>query len=117
MAMSTCSSWQNASRSATSRIVRPSPKLTPTLRCGGVEHADQVETLLGEAPIAGQRRAQRAGADDDHVPRALQAQTALDLVDQPVDLVAHAARAELAEVREVLADLRGVKVDQLGELL
>ncbi len=83
----------------------------------GVEHGDQLEALLGEAAVAGQGGAQRAGAHDDHVPRALEAETALDLVDQAVDLVAHAARAELAEVREVLADLGRVQVDHAGELL
>ena len=36
---------------------------------------------------------------------------------QIADVVADAANAELAEVREVLADLRGVQVELLGERL
>ena len=36
---------------------------------------------------------------------------------QVLDVVADAADAELAEVREVLADLRGVEVELLGERL
>ena len=36
---------------------------------------------------------------------------------QLLDVVADAAHAELAEIREVLADLRGVEVELLGERL
>ena len=55
--------------------------------------------------------------DDRHPQPAIEAENLPEVAPQLLDVVAHAADAELAEVREVLADLRGVEMELLGERL
>ena len=58
-----------------------------------------------------------AGAEQRDVVLAGGAQDLADLRDERVDVVAHAALAELAEAGEVAADLRRVDVRVVAELL
>ena len=67
--------------------------------------------------IVGEREAEVAGAHDRDAQLAIEAEDLPQVAPQILDVVADAADAELAEVREVLADLRGVEVELLGERL
>ena len=67
--------------------------------------------------IVGEREAEVAGAHDRDAQLAIEAENLPQVALQIVDVVADAADAELAEVREVLANLRGVQVELLGERL
>src|SRR5437879_5669056 len=58
-----------------------------------------------------------AKADEHHRPLAVEPEDLLELGLQPGHVVADAADAELPEVSEVLADLRRVQVESIGELL
>ena len=65
----------------------------------------------------GDRLAEVPGAEQGDVVLAGGAQDLADLRDQRVDVVAHSALAELAEARQVAADLGGVDVRVVGQLL
>ena len=67
--------------------------------------------------IVGEREAEVAGAHDRDAQLAIEAEDLAQVALQIADVVADAADAELAEVGEVLADLRGVEVELLGERL
>ena len=67
--------------------------------------------------IVGEREAEVAGAHDGDAQLAIEAEDLPQVALQVADVVADAADAELAEVGEVLADLRGVEVELLGERL
>ena len=67
--------------------------------------------------IVGQRETEVAGAHDGDAQVAIEAENLPQMPAQILDVVADAADAELAEIREVLADLRGVEVELLGERL
>src|SRR5918999_678614 len=84
---------------------------SPTLRRSGVGKAATPET--GGAEMCGEV----AGAEQRDVVLAAGAQDLADLRDQRVDVVADPALAELAEARQVAADLRRVHVRVLGQLL
>ena len=75
------------------------------------------EAPLVEAGVVGEGLTEVAGADDHDRPVVGQAELAAHLVREVVDLVADAAGAVGAEVREVLADLRRVDAGQLGQPL
>ena len=84
----------------------------------GVEDRHDAEAVVGEDVRAGgDGPAEVAGAEQRDVVLAGGAQDLADLRDERVDVVADAALAELAEAREVAADLRGVDVRVLRELL
>ena len=61
--------------------------------------------------------AQVADADDHDGPVVGQAELAGDLVEEELDVVPHASGPVGAQVREVLAHLRGVDAGQGGEAL
>ena len=106
----------SSGRSSTWRIARP-PTRSPTLAGSASTSAATAEPALGEAPVVRQRVPEVADADDDDRPVLGEPQLAADLVDQVRDVVAHAAGAVGAEVREVLADLRRVHAGGLGQRL
>ncbi len=82
-----------------------------------VEDRRDVEAVVDEHRRAGDGAAEATRADQRDVVLARGAQDAADLADQRVDVVADAALAELAEPREVAADLRRVDVRVLGDVL
>ena len=92
-------------------------RLLADLRAQVVEQRDDLEAFLPEARIVGQRQTEVAGADDRDAQLAIETEDLAQVPLQIADVVADAADAELAEVREVLADLRGVQVELLGERL
>ena len=79
--------------------------------------ADDLEAFLAEARIVGERQPEIAGAHDRDAQLAVEAEDLPQMPLQIADVVADAADAELAEIREVLADLRGVQMELLGERL
>ena len=87
------------------------------LRRIGVEDRHDAEAVVGEDVRGGDRLAEVPGAEQRDVVLAGGPQDLADLRDERVDVVAHAALAELAEAREVAADLRRVDVRVVGELL
>ncbi len=76
-----------------------------------VEDADEAKPLVDETAIAGECGAEQACPDDHDVPGAVEPKAPVDLLNKPCDFVPDTARAKLAEIREVLADLGGVETD------
>ena len=94
------------------------PTFSPTLRAVGVEDRHDAEAVVGEDVRARRSRWPRWPAPNSAMlcwPRG--PQDLADLRDERVDVVADAALAELAEARQVAADLRRVDVGVVGELL
>jgi len=83
----------------------------------GVEDGDHLEAVVGEDRRAGDRLAEVAGPEEGDVVLAGGAEDLADLGDQRVDVVADAPLAELAEPREVAANLGRVDVRVVGQLL
>src|SRR5262249_40949276 len=75
------------------------------------------ETFLPEARIVGEREPEVAGAHDRDAQLAVETEDLPQVALQIADVIADAADAELAEVREVFPDLRGVEVKLFGERL
>jgi hypothetical protein len=82
-----------------------------------VEHGDDLEAVVGEDVGAGDRLAEVADAEEGDVVLAGGAQDLADLPHQRLDVVADATLAELAEAREIAADLGRVDVGVVGEFL
>src|SRR5437867_11359261 len=82
-----------------------------------VEQRDDVKSVAVESSIVGQGHAEVSGTDDDDGTRAVDAQRSRQYRLELGDVVADAARAELAETSQVLADLRGVEVKALRHLM
>src|SRR3954447_5185963 len=89
----------------------------PDLAVVGVEDRHNPEAVVSEDVRAGDRLAEVARAEQRDVVLAARAQDLADLGHERVDVVAHAALAELAEAGEVAPDLRRVDVRVVGELL
>ena len=104
-------------RSWMSWIGTPPRDCWPTFSLQGVEQRRDLEAFLAEPGIVGEREAEIAGAHDRDAQLAIEAENLAQVALQIADVVADAADAELAEVGEVLADLRGVQVELLGERL
>ena len=83
----------------------------------GVDQRGDPEAAGGEAAVVGERGAEVTDTDDDDRPVLGQAELAGDLVDEVLDVVADTAGPVGAEVREVLAQLRGVDPGRGRELL
>ena len=98
-------------------IGTPLARLVADLLVGRVEERGDLEAFLTESGIVGERQAEVAGAHDRHAQPPVEAQDLAQVPAQLLDVVADAAHAELAEVREVLANLRGVQMELLGERL
>ena len=97
-------------------MVRSPTRLADLLGVG-VDDGDDPVAAGAEAPVVGEGVAEVPDADDGDGPVVGEAQLARDLVEQVVDVVADAAGAVGAEVREVLADLGRVDARQLGQPL
>jgi len=83
----------------------------------GVEHCRDVDPLRAEPLVAHNCLAQLTRANQRHCPRSIEAEDLVDLLEQSLDVVADALLAELAEVRQVFADLGGCHIDAITELL
>ena len=83
----------------------------------GVDERHDPKAAGAETTVVGQGAAEVSDSDDRDRPVAGEAELPGDLVEEVVDVVADAARAVGAEVREVLADLGRVHAGQLGQAL
>ncbi len=83
----------------------------------GVEERDDREAFLPEPRIVGERESEIAGAEDRDAHGAIEPEDHPQVALELLDVVADAAHAELAEVREVLPNLRGVQMELLGQRL
>ena len=92
-------------------------RLLADLLAQRVEERRDLEAFLAEARVVGEREAEIAGAHDRDAQLAIEAENLPQMALQIADVVADAADAELAEVGEVLANLRGVEMELLGERL
>src|SRR5262249_3237602 len=92
---------------------RPLPDLGAEI----VEERRDLEAFLPEAGIVGEREAEIAGAHDRDAEFAVEAENLPQVPFEIADVVADAADAELAEIGQVLANLRRVQVELLGERL
>ena len=92
-------------------------RLLADFRAEVVEEGQDLEAFLAEPGVVGQRQPEIAGADDRDAQLAIEAENLAQVTLEIADVVADAADAELAEVRQVLANLRGVQVELLGERL
>ena len=82
-----------------------------------VEQRGNLEPFGAEAGVVGQRQPEVAGAHDRDPDAAVEAEDLPQVRAQLLDVVADAADAELAEIGEILANLRGVQVELLGQRL
>ena len=80
-----------------------------------VEERRNLESLLAEAGIVGEREAQVAGAHDGDAQPSIQAEDLPQIPLEILDVIADATHAELAEVRQILADLGRVQMKLLGQ--
>ncbi len=88
------------------------------LRLGvNVERGDDFKAFLFKTAIGEQREAEIADADEHDRLQAFGAELVGDHLRQLLDIVAEAARAELAEIGEVLAKLGGLDARDLGQRL
>ena len=89
----------------------------PDLFAHGIEQRGDLEPFIAEARVVRERQPEVAGAHDGDGDAAVEAEDLPQVPPQLLHVVAHAAHAELAEVRQVLPDLGGVEVELLGEPL
>jgi hypothetical protein len=87
------------------------------LRPVGVDERRDREASVAEPAVVGEGGTQVADADDDDRPVLGETQLAAHLVEQELDVVAHASGAVGTQVRQVLADLGGVDPGHLGQAL
>ena len=92
-------------------------RLWPTFALNVSNSAEDLEAFLAEARVIGEREAQIAGAHDGDAQLAVEAENLAQMPLQIAHVVADAADAELAEVREVLPYLRRVQMKLLGQRL
>src|SRR4029079_17702779 len=82
-----------------------------------VEERDDLEAFLAETRVVGQREPEIAGAHDRDAQLAIEPEDLPQVPSQVLHVVADAAHAKLAEVRQILANLRGIQPELLGEPL
>src|SRR5262245_6137924 len=92
-------------------------RLLPHLLAQVVEERRDLEPLLAETGIVGEREAQVAGTHDRDAQLAIESENLPQVPFQVADVIADTADTELTEVREVLSNLRGVQMELLGERL
>src|SRR5438045_1487836 len=82
-----------------------------------VEEREDLEPFLPKPGVIRQREPEIAGADDRDAQFAIESENLSQMPLEVANVIADAADAELAEVREVLADLRRVQMELLGQRL
>ncbi len=95
----------------------PAARAPADLLLERVEQRDHLEPVLAEAGVIGKREAEVAGAHDRHTDVAIETEDLLQVPPQLLDVVPDAAYAELAEVRQVLPNLRRIQLELLGKRL
>src|SRR6185436_15652664 len=80
-------------------------RLLPHLVLDVVEERGDLEPFLPKARVIGKRQPEVSGADDRHAQLAIETEDLLQVPAQIAHVIADPAHAELAEVREILANL------------
>src|SRR5262245_23077671 len=80
------------------------------LAVADVEQRHSLEAFAAKPGIVGQRQAEVASAHDRHAQLAIKPQNLTQMALQILDVVPNPTHAELAEIREILTDLRGIEV-------
>ena len=93
------------------------PGLVADLGVSDVEQRDDLEPLPAEAGIVGKRQSEVAGAHHRDPELAVEAENLAQVTLEVLDVIADASDAKLAEIRQILADLRRVQVKLLGQRL
>src|ERR1043166_1859520 len=88
----------------------PAARFVTDLFVRRVEERGDLEAFLAKPGIVRERESEIARAHDGHTKTSIQAEDLTQMSPQLLDVIADAANAELAEVREVLSDLRGVEM-------
>ncbi len=114
-AMSMCSRLHDLAELGDVEDADAAARAAPDLGALGVEERDDREPFLPESRVVGEREPEVAGAEDRHAHGAIEPQDHPQVALELLDVVADAADAELAEVGEVLANLRGVQMELLGQ--
>src|SRR5687768_4397610 len=83
----------------------------------GIEERRDLESFLSKPGIVRKRESEIARAHDRHAQMTIESENLPQMAAQVLDVVADAANTELPEVREVLANLRGVELIALGQRL
>jgi len=91
------------------------PRLVADLLVGRIEECRDLEPFLTKSGVIGQRKTEIAGAHDGHPQMTIETENLPQVPAQLLDVVADAADAELAKVRQILANLRGVEMELLGQ--
>src|SRR5262249_22191790 len=104
-------------KSRASGISTPPRERLPAFFLRGSHRATHSEPAAPKARVVGQRETEIARAHDRDADAAIQPEDLAQVPPQLLDVVADAADAELAEVRQILADLRRIEVELLGERL
>jgi hypothetical protein len=92
-------------------------RLVADFLVGGVEKRRDFEAFLAETRVVRERQTEVAGAHDGDTEVAVETENLPQMAAEVLDVVADAANAELAEVGQVLADLRRVQVKLLCQRL
>ena len=92
-------------------------RLVADLLVGRIEERRDLEPFLAESRVVGQRETEIAGAHDRDAQVAIESENLPQVPAEVFDVVAHAANAELAEVRKIFPNLCGVEVELLGQRL
>ena len=93
----------------------PAPRRVADLRDRHIEHGHDLKTLPPETRVVGQRQTQVTRAHHRDPELAVKAEDLPKVLLEILDVVAHTAHAKFAEVREVLANLRGIQLEPLGQ--
>ena len=107
----------NLRSSRISRIGTPSARFLPDFAGERVEQRGNLKAFLLESRIVGQREAEVAGAEDGDLQPAVESENLPQVLLEILDVVTDAADPELAEVREVFANLRRVQMELMRERL
>src|SRR4029453_12976179 len=76
----------------------------------GIEQRRDLESLLTESRVIAEAKTKVAGPHDRDTQVSIETEDLAQMATQILDVIAHTAHTELAEVREVLANLRGIEL-------
>ena len=95
--------WHAASRSLANLVA------------GGIEECGNLKPFVAESRVVCERKAKVTGAHDRDANGLLDAENLPQVASEFLDIVADASNAKLAKIGEILANLRRVEVELLGE--
>ena len=76
-----------------------------------IEQRSNLEPLLAEAGVVGEREPEVSGTHDAHSQASVESQNLTQMTAEFLDVIADAPNSELAEICQVLANLRRIQVE------